>query len=135
MKYLIHQCVASRLRRLSRVADGYLRNSLADFDITENQMNILFVLHKTNEIEQGAIGKILFLERSTVSRAVKLLEKKNYIFKSIDYQPKIKLTNSGEKLVLQLIPIWEKFMDEICDLIGKDGLNQIEKLEMKIVKV
>ena len=133
MKYEIHQCVASRLRRLSRIVDSSLRKSLLAFNITENQMNILFVLHKTNEIEQGEIGKMLFLERSTVSRAVKLLENKKYILKSIDYQPKIKLTHSGEKLVLLLIPIWEKFMDEICNLIGEDGLNQINKLETKIV--
>ena len=133
MKYEIHQCIASRLRRLSRIADSYLRKELEGFDITENQMNILFMLHKLGRIEQGEIGRKLVLERSTVSRGVKLLEKQGYVKRSSDYRPDIELTNKGKELVKNLVPVWEQFMNEMCDKIGKKGIEQIEELESKII--
>ena len=129
MKYEVHQCIASRLRRLSRITDGYLRKELSKFDITENQMNILFALNKLGKVEQGIIGKKLILERSTVSRGIKLLEKQKYIKRSSDYRPEIELSNKGIKLVHELLPLWEKFMNEICDKIGADGIRKLKELE------
>jgi len=129
MKFEINQCVASRLRRLSRIADSYLRKQLEGFDITENQMNILFILYKLGRVEQGVIGKKLVLERSTVSRGVKLLEKQEYVKRTSDYRPDIELTSKGKVLVEKLIPVWEKFMDDICGKMGDKGMEQIEKLE------
>jgi len=132
MKFEINQCIASRLRRLSRIADSYLRKQLEGFDITENQMNILFILYKLGRVEQGVIGKKLVLERSTVSRGVKLLEKQKYVKRTVDYRPDIELTGKGKELVEKLIPMWEKFMDEICRKMGDKGIEQIEKLESLI---
>ena len=79
MKYQLEFCIGSRLRRLSRIADANIRKFLKDFKITENQMTILFAMHELGRVEQGKIGEVLCLERSTVSRNVKLLEKQGLI--------------------------------------------------------
>ena len=79
MKYELNNCIGLRLRRLSRIVDGYYRKNLIDYEITENQLTILFLLSETKKVEQGRIGKVLKLERSTVSRNIKLLEKKGLI--------------------------------------------------------
>ena len=133
MKYEIHQCIAARLRRLSRITDSYLRKELADFNITENQMNILVVMDKLGRIEQGTIGKRLVLERSTVSRGVQLLEKKGYIKRDSEYRPEIELTSEGKELVQSFMPYWERFMDTIYDKIGASGVKQLEELENKLM--
>ncbi len=101
------------------------------FNITENQLNILFLLSKSGKVEQGEIGKKLSLERSTVSRNVRLLEKQKYIRRTTDYRPEIELTGKGKELVKTLIPVWEKFMDDILNKLGNDGIKLIEKLEKK----
>ncbi len=132
MKYELHQCIASRLRRLSRITDGYLRQVLATFNITENQLNILFALYKTGKIEQGLIGKKLVLGRSTVSRGVRLLENQHYIARTSAYRPEIELTEKGKALVQQIIPVWKDFMAKIHHKIGQEGFEQIEALEKKI---
>jgi len=133
MKYEFQECIASRLRRLSRIADSYLRKALKDFDITENQMNILFVLDVLGKVEQGEVGKKLVLERSTVSRAIQLLEKQNYINRTTAYRPEIELTKKGITLVKKVKPIWNKFMNDICKNIGKEGFKSINILEKKLV--
>jgi len=133
MKYELQNCVASRLRRLSRITDGYLRKVFTDFDITENQMNILFLLHSTGKIEQGIIGKKLILERSTISRGIRLLEKKEYISRSNEYRPEVELTQKGKKFVDKALPIWETFMDEIYDKLGETGMTELNNLEKKLM--
>ncbi len=132
MKYDLQLCIGSRLRRLSRIADGHFRSKLSEFNITENQMTILFVLNKKGKVEQGKIGQTLVLERSTVSRNIKLLEKQNYIKRTSDYRPEIELSKKGNELVQKLIPLWEETMDELISKLGEDGLTYLSELENRL---
>ncbi len=132
MKYELQHCISSRLRKLSRIADGHMRNCLKEFGITENQMTILFALSKLGKVEQGKIGEALVLERSTVSRNVKLLEKQQLVRKTTAYRPEIELTKKGLELVNKLIPNWEKVMDSFVDMLGDYGTVPLEKLEQRI---
>jgi len=129
MKYDLELCIGSRLRRLSRIADGYFRSKLSEFNITENQMTILFALSKLGKVEQGIVGQALVLERSTVSRNIKLLEKQNYIKRTSAYRPEIELSKTGKELVQTLIPLWEETMDELILKLGENGLTHLSQLE------
>jgi len=133
MKHEFQNCIGANIRSLSRVVDKYYRSCLATFDITENQMTILFTLNKMGEIEQGKIGNTLALEKSTVSRNIKLLEKKGLIDRTTAYRPEIKLSKKGQKLVIELIPGWEKVMDELTDKIGAESISLIQELEKKLI--
>ncbi len=132
MKYEFQNCIGANIRSLSRVVDNYYRSCLATFDITENQMTILFLLSKTGIIEQGKVGSNLALERSTVSRNIKLLEKKELLIRTTAYRPEIELSKKGKKLVVALIPGWEKVMDELTNKIGSDSIFLIQELENKL---
>ena len=133
MKYELNNCIGLRLRRLSRIVDGYYRKNLIDYEITENQLTILFLLSEMKKVEQGRIGKVLKLERSTVSRNIKLLEKKGLIRRSPEYKPEIELTTKGKNIAIELIPRWEKTMDELIAKLGDNGMQIIKKLELKLV--
>ncbi len=132
MKYDLQLCVGSRLRRLSRIADAYFRSQLAEYNITENQMTILFALREMGEVKQGEIGQNLALERSTVSRNIKLLEKQDYITRTSNYRPKISLSTEGLELVKTLIPLWEETMDTLIAKIGAKGMASISQLEKNL---
>jgi DNA-binding MarR family transcriptional regulator len=132
MKFDYQECIGARVRQLSRKIDSYFRVHLRELGITENQMTILFALKKMGLVEQGNIGIQLSLERSTVSRNVKLLEKKNLIQKSSNYRPEIELTTEGLELVALLTPIWESIMDELSDKLNTSGLDSLVNLESKI---
>jgi len=133
MKYELQQCIGARVRRLSRVIDSTYRRILVNVGITENQMTVLFSLSASGKIEQGKIGETLRLERSTISRAIQLLEKKNFILRSSEYRPEVSLTKKGDILIKELLPPWEKLMDELTTKLGIDGMNCIEELEKKLV--
>lgn len=132
MKYEFQNCIGANIRSLSRVVDNYYRSCLVKFDITESQMTILFTLSKLGKIEQGIVGNALSLERSTVSRNIKLLEKKDLIIRTSAYRPEVELSKEGEKLVQLLIPEWEKVMEELTDKIGKESVSIIQDFEKKL---
>jgi DNA-binding MarR family transcriptional regulator len=132
MKYNVEHCIGNRLRCLSRIVDKDFRLHLKNFDITESQLSILFALTKLGKVEQGKIGETLILERSTVSRNVKILERRGIITKSSDYRPEIELTQEGHKLVQTIAPIWESLMDTFMEKLGNEGLESLKSLENKL---
>lgn len=133
VKYKLEHCVGNKLRRLSRIVDGHYRSSLKGFDITENQMTLLFVLHSVGKVDQGFLGKKLVLERSSISRNINVLFRNGYVAKNSEYRPQVFLTQKGKDLVQQLIPLWEEVMDNIVFEIGEEGVNMINKLEKKLI--
>jgi len=132
MKHEVQNCIGANIRSLSRVVDNYYRSCLEGIDITENQMTILFALNKMGKIEQGKIGEELVLERSTVSRNIKLLEKKELLTRTSAYRPEIEISEKGKNLVLELLPRWNKVMDELTNKIGADSILLIQDLERKL---
>ncbi len=132
MKYQLEHCIGSRLRRLSRIADGQIRKFLGDHKITENQMTILFTLHELGKVEQGRVGEVLCLERSTVSRNMKLLEKQNLLRRTGAYRPEVELSPQGMDLVKILIPQWEKAMDILVKQLQEEGLQSLQNLEARM---
>ncbi|GMN06152.1 MarR family winged helix-turn-helix transcriptional regulator [Croceitalea sp. MTPC5] len=133
MKYALSHCVAFRLRRLSRIADGHIRKVLSDHKITENQVTLLFTLHEMGRVEQGKIGEALCLERSTISRNFKLLEKQGLVVRTNDYRPEVELTEKGIDLAKTIIPKWEKAMDILMGTLNDEGMGSLKNLEKRML--
>lgn len=131
MKFDYQECIGARMRQLSRIVDNHFRVHLKEVGITENQMTILFALKKMGLVDQGTIGVQLSLERSTISRNIKLLEKKKLIKRTENYRPEIELTQNGFNLVAKLTPIWEAIMDDLTLKLQPAGLQSLENLESK----
>jgi DNA-binding MarR family transcriptional regulator len=133
MKYQLEHCVGKKLRFISRIVDGQFRSSFKDFDITENQATLLFVLKGYGRMDQGVLGKKLGLERSSISRSINVLVKSGYVDKSSEYRPEVFLTKKGDELVKKLIPLWEGVMDKIIVKIGDEGVQMINNLEKNLI--
>jgi DNA-binding MarR family transcriptional regulator len=132
MKYKLEHCVGNKLRRISRIVDTQFRISFKDFNVTENQVTLLFVLYSHGKMDQGVLGKQLGLERSSISRNINVLVKDGYVEKSFEYRPEVFLTKKGINLVKQLIPLWEEVMDKLILEIGEEGVSMINHLEKKL---
>jgi len=131
MKYKIQECIGSRLRGLSRRMDNIYRRHLEGTNITENQLNVMMALYKTGKIEQIEIGRILNLERSSLSRNLTRLIDQGFIIKEgAVNRPLISLSKKGKQKVESLLPAWERAMDEVIGLLDEKaltGFNDFEK--------
>lgn len=131
MKHKIEDCIGSRLRGLSRAVDSIYRKHLHGKGVTESQLSVLMVIMKKGEVEQIEVGRVLNLERSSLSRNLVRLEEQGYIVKTGPLnRPILALTNTGKQFLEQVIPCWQEAMDEIHELLGADaidGFNSFEK--------
>lgn len=112
------QCIASRIMKCQRIISGIFRTHLAPHGITNSQLSILFILAKRGEATQQFLAGRLFLEKSTVSRNMNRLMSNTYVQKQ--GKTTIRLTDAGMKFLDQVIPAWEKAMQEAkCKLTAE----------------
>lgn len=132
MEYDVSECIGSRMRRLSRIIDNHYRKRLKEFGISENQLTILFALYKMGKVEQGKVGQVLTLERSSVSRNIKLMIRAGWVERTTAYRPEVVLTDKGVQLSEQILPVWQETMNDLAQMLKPNGFNLIAKLEKKL---
>lgn len=117
-------CISGRIMQCNRIVANIFRKHLIQHDITDSQLSILFVIGKTNGVNQKSISDFLFLEKSTVNRNLKRLLDKDYIKveNKFDYKP----TQLGHRFLEKVIPSWENAMSEISNLLGENGIESLD---------
>ena len=117
-----------------------LRKILKKFKISLNEYLILETLVKMDGkfdvISQINISFNSFLDVSVVSTNLKILENKNFIYKSnIDSRTKnIELSNKGLKLVTNLILLIENEEKKLFEKLGSESFNFKNSLKLLLGK-
>ncbi|XWN35923.1 MAG: MarR family winged helix-turn-helix transcriptional regulator [Balneola sp.] len=120
-------CISGKVMRLNRITGNIFRKYLSPFGITDSQTSIMFVMSKHEDgLIQNHIATIVQLEKSSLSRNLKRLIDQGYVQKNDS--SKIVITHEGKKLIEQVIPEWQKAMDEIRSYIGQDGEEALSTL-------
>lgn len=114
-----------------------------NFEILPEQFIILLTLAEHKELYQREIGLLTVKDRPNINRLVSILEEKGYveraketITKPEDTQSrqvlKVKLTNSGQKLVDKIMPIFIEFEEIIYSQITNKELETCIRIIKKI---
>lgn len=125
-------CISGKVMRLSRATANIFRKYLQPHGITDSQLSILFILSKSDGLTQKQLSDIAVLEKSTLSRNLKRLLDKQYVSRS-DF-PIISITEKGKQFVNDIIPEWQKAMNEIREILGEDGEDALNLLHSKLLK-
>ncbi|TYA71364.1 MarR family winged helix-turn-helix transcriptional regulator [Seonamhaeicola marinus] len=123
-------CISGKVMRCNRIIANVFRQYLAPFNITDSQLSMLFVLSKVKTCNQKTISDILFLEKSTVHRNINRLVQTNIV--TVLGTKELELTDNGWQLLNDIMPAWEKAMEEIKETIGSDGVNALNVLTSKL---
>lgn len=130
-------CIAFRVRALNRVVTNLYDAALKPFGITVNQTTILAMLALAGEVGAGKIGRVLAMEKSTVSRNLDRMRKNGWIEAVVADGTKtqgIAVTPSGRKLLAALYPDWEKAQAAAARLLGDQGVAAIQALHETVHK-
>ena len=119
--------------RLNRATAYVFRKYLKPFNITDNQLSILFVLTYIDGLTQKQLSNITQLEKSSLNRNLKRLFHKSYISKT--NFPVIEITSKGKLFVNNIIPEWKKAMDEISELLEEDGKIALDHVHTKLINL
>jgi DNA-binding MarR family transcriptional regulator len=130
-----NECLAGRVRRLNRVVTNVYDRALKPFGLTINQASILVMLSINGEATPGDIGNRLQMEKSTVSRNVDRMRKSGWVEDVADGAGPaqiLKITPSGQKLLLDSHSQWKSAQAKALELLGEDGAAALHLLADRI---
>ena len=124
------ECVGARVRMLSRMTTRVYDEHLRPLGLKFSQMNLLTVITARDPISPQQVGDILGLEKSTLSRNLRILESNGWIKtqpgetgNSLLLSP----TAKGRLLVQKAKPCWRKAQDEVTSLLGESTTAAIRR--------
>ena len=121
-------CLASRVRRLSRVVTAIYDEALRPYRITLNQLNILVFLSQKRGSKLSELAQYLQMEISTASRNLNRLRKAGLIVvqEGIDARTReFFLSAKGEQQIVKALPAWRNAQKKTNKLLGKETVDAL----------
>ena len=118
-------CLMGRARVLTRVLTGIYDEALRPFGIQGSQLNLLVVVAKMGPVRRAEIGKLIHLERSTLTRNLQVMLTNGWIEEVMDDADgrglPLQATVKGRRLLEELGPAWRGAQRKARKLLGEDG--------------
>ena len=124
-------CISGKVMKIGRVTSAIFRKHLNPFQVTNSQLSLLFILTKRGGVTQKQLAEITQLEKSSLNRNLTRLFEKGFLTK--DSFPIIEITDEGKTFVNAVIPVWEKAMAEIRQILGDDGEEALSLVLNKLL--
>lgn len=113
------ECLSFALKRCSRAITQIYDHSLSSTGIRSTQFNLLMAIATSETRTLTQLAKILVMDRTTLTRNIKPLEKLALIQSAPSKDKRSKsysLTEKGRVLLSEALPIWESVQQKIRDV-------------------
>jgi len=129
-------CLCLAAQRAARALARRFDVALRPLALTNGQFSLLMALNRPEPPPLGAVATLLAMDRTTLTAALKPLERRGLIALSIDpadrRSRRPSLTAAGHRLLAQALPIWtatHATLDEELELAGTPlRASQLETL-------
>ena len=128
-------CGSFNLRRTSRAVTRLFDLAFQDCGIRSTQFTILVGLAKTQPTSMGALADVLAIDRTTLTRSLRLLKKDGLLAisdRSVKRQRFLTLTPRGERMLKRSLPAWRKAQQRFVAALGLEYWthfrDELEKL-------
>lgn len=125
------ECISGKMMKCNRIVANVFRKHLMQFNITDSQLSMIFVISKAKNCNQKKISKLLYLEKSTVNRNINRLLQQKII--SYTDGKELVLTELGRQLLNNIIPHWENAMNEIKIILKGEGEKALNLLTERLM--
>ncbi len=119
---IAEQCIAVRLRMLSRGVTRIYNQALRPYGLMVSQMNILVAVSCLGEARQQEVCQALHLEKSTLSRDVGRMRSQGWLeeIRSADGRASLlRITRAGKRLLEKAAPAWQRAQEQATALLGE----------------
>ena len=117
-------CACASLRRTARAVTQVYGRIMRDSGLEITQFTLLQVLHGGGEVTQGTLGKYLAMDSTTLSRTLRLLEKRDLIAvrPGRDRRERLwRITPAGKRTLEQAQPSWKEAQSLLRRALGEAG--------------
>jgi DNA-binding MarR family transcriptional regulator len=119
------------LRKASRRLSARYDDALAPLGINIGQFSMLRNIRRKQPISLTELGAIMELDRSTVGRNTKILDRMGLVASSIGEDQRealLCLSESGEELLEKAEPVWENVQVELDAKVGDQAGEELRRL-------
>jgi DNA-binding MarR family transcriptional regulator len=123
-------CVCSNLRKASRLITQTYDEFLRPSGLRGTQFGLLMVVRGFGKITVTKLADWAIMDRTTVTRNLKLLEKKGLvnIEPGKDQRERVvTLTDNGFKALVSALPYWEEAQHHVAEICGEDRTSHMVK--------
>jgi len=105
-------CLCLHAQRAARALSRRFDEAFRPFGLTSGQFSILVSLNRPESPTIGSVSSLLAMDRTTLTAALKPLEREGYIVTTIDTKDRrakrLQLTPSGRALLDRAGPVWRQ---------------------------
>jgi DNA-binding MarR family transcriptional regulator len=119
---IVEECIAVKLRLLTRAVTKIFNQALRPHGLTVSQMNILVAASYIGQAKQQDICQALHLEKSTLSRDLVRMRERGWVAESPGDDGRsslLRVTAHGEKLLQRAFPAWRQAQQQAAELLGE----------------
>ena len=113
---------------------NYMNSYLKEIDLSLSQSRVLLVLALNNGVSIDYLAEKANIGKSSVTKSVKILEKKGFLTKEIDSEDNrrkvVKITKKGKEIQKAALQIKNEIEESI---ISKIGENEIKTLKEQLI--
>ncbi len=130
-------CMGMRVRRAARVVANHYDKHLKPSGLKGTQFTLLNTIFMNPGANIGKLADILGLDRTTLNRNLKPLERKGWIRSGSGKDPRtrtLKLTSEGTGILQNALPFWLEAQSGVMETVDHrikrlmDDLSELEKL-------
>jgi DNA-binding MarR family transcriptional regulator len=126
-------CLCLSVQQAARALARRFDDALRPLELTHGQFSILMSLNRPVPPKMGDVAQLLSMDRTTLTAALKLLERRALVVTKPDDDDKrsrrVALTGAGHALLLKALPLWKRHHAQLEKYIGPGATKLRENLE------
>jgi DNA-binding MarR family transcriptional regulator len=126
-------CASLNFRRTARAVTRLYDTAMQDSGVRSTQFAILVGIAKIQPVSMGKLADVLVIDRTTLTRSLRLLKKQRLVTisgRTTMRQRLLELTCEGEKALERSLPLWRAVHAQFVSEVGSDyWLNLRSELE------
>ena len=134
-----NSCMGQRVRRAARIVGNYYDVHLKSAGLKGTQFTLLNAIFLNPSITITQLADLLLLNRTTLNRNLKPLERQGLILTSPGKDQRtrvLRLTQEGRSILQRALPLWLEAQSGVVETLDiriqrlTEDLNKLEKLEI-----
>ncbi|QCI69389.1 MarR family winged helix-turn-helix transcriptional regulator [Phreatobacter stygius] len=124
-------CYCILLRTAARKTSAIYDEALASLGINIAQFSMLRRIARAAPVSLTELGRLTELDRSTVGRNAKVLERMNLV-RTVPARDQreatLVLSDHGQRILAEGAPLWDQAQEKIESMLGADAAKQLRTL-------
>jgi len=124
-------CLCLSAQQVGRALARHFDEALRPLDLTNGQYSLLMSLNQQKPPSIGDVAQILAIDRTTLTAALKPLERRGLIAIKPDPEDKrsrrLILTPAGHALLVKALPIWKKHHNRLEKHLGQPNADRLRE--------